>query len=236
MSPNNLTLQRLLITIYLFIGLLVPGSTLLLANKRKWAFAVPLLGVLWVGLISWTRWVITPTGFMVLLVGLCFLHMLSYVLSLNMWAKQNTTHLNNKIWGMFIFLCLLNLGIVVSCHSNKDKWFGFAFYHIPSKSMSPTLRTGDIVLIDSWTYLKQPPQVNDILITKREKNSLVLAKRLTKTRTNKNKTELFIEGDNQNRSVDSRRFGWIRDEYLIGRVEFVWFSFRETNRLFMPAN
>jgi type IV secretory pathway protease TraF len=64
---------------------------------------------------------------------------------------------------------------------------------------------------------------------------MVLVKRLTKIRTKQNQTELFIEGDNQNRSIDSRRFGWVSDDYLIGKVEFVWFSFLELNRLLVAV-
>ncbi len=101
--------------------------------------------------------------------------------------------------------------------------------------MSPTLQTGDITLIDTWTYNDQSPQVNDILIVKRSANSIVLAKRLTKTRLNNGQTQLFIEGDNQNRSVDSRRFGWISDDYLIGKVRFVWFSFMDCCHYLVPV-
>ena len=206
---------------------------MLLANKNKWAYAVPLLGVIWVGLLSWTRWVITPTGFLVILFGLFVLHALSYALGLKIGLKQNGITPNIKKWGALVLLCCLNIGIVVSCHLYKDKWFGFAFYHIPSESMSPTLQTGDIALIDTWVYQDQPPQVNDILTVKRSANSMVLVKRLTKIRSDQNQTELFIEGDNQNRSVDSRRFGWIPDDYLIGKVKFVWFSFRNIERNFV---
>jgi signal peptidase I len=230
MPLKHIILQRLLLSIYLLIGLLIPGSSLLLANKNKWAFGTPLLGVMWVSLLSCTRWVITPTGFMVMLVGLLVLHLFSYALGLKIGIKQNDITPSLKTWGAFVLLCLLNIGIVVSCHLYKDKWFGFAIYHIPSESMSPTLQTGDIAFIDTWAYQERSPQINDILIVKRSANSMVLVKRLTKIRTDKNQMELFIEGDNQNRSVDSRRFGWVSDDYLIGKVKFVWFSFRGFGR------
>jgi type IV secretory pathway protease TraF len=65
---------------------------------------------------------------------------------------------------------------------------------------------------------------------------MVLVKRLTKIRTKQNQTELFIEGDNQNRSIDSRRLGWVSNDYLIGKVKFVWFSFAEGGRLFLNTS
>jgi nickel-type superoxide dismutase maturation protease len=180
--------------------------------------------------------VVTPTGFLVMLVGLLALHVFSYTLVLKIGIKQNDITPSLKTWAALVLLCCLNIGIVLSCHLYKDKWFGFAFYHIPSESMSPTLQTGDVVFIDTWVYQDQAPLINDILIIKRSANSMVLVKRLTKIRTDQNQMELFIEGDNQNRSVDSRRFGWVSDNYLIGKVEFVWFSFGNLERYFVTVD
>ncbi len=220
----------------MLIGAFIPGSSLILANKNKWAFTVPLLGMIWVGLLSSTRWVITPTGLTVMLLGLCTLHVLSYTLGLKNKIIKNNITLNLKKWGVLILLCSLNIGIVLSCHLYKDKWFGFAFYYIPSASMSPTLQTGDIAMVDTWIYQEQSPQINDILVVKQSESSMVLAKRLTKIRSEQNQTELFIKGDNQNRSVDSRHFGWISDDYLIGKIKFIWFSFKYFERHTLPVH
>jgi hypothetical protein len=48
----------------------------------------------------------------------------------------------------------------------------------------------------------------------------------------KQSLEIFVEGDNKNRSVDSRRFGWLSGDLLIAKVKFVWFSFQEKERIF----
>ena len=236
MLLKNLRFSRLLLSIYLLVGILIPGGNLVLANRKLLALAVPVMGLVWVYLLSLTRLIITPTGFMMMLTGLGVLHVLSYSAGLKYGLKKVDITPGLKTWGAFVLLCLLNAGIVLSCHSYKDSWFGFAFYHIPSESMSPTLQTGDVILIDTWAYYDHPPQENDILIVKRSANSMVLVKRLTIIRTEQNQTELFIEGDNQKRSVDSRRFGWISDDYLIGKVKFVWFSFRGLNRNFSQTH
>lgn len=217
------------------IAIFIPGSALLLVRKNKLAFSIPIIGLVWVALISWSRWVISPTGFMIMLIGLFALHGLSYGLALKSGLKQNYTPIY-KVLNVFTLLVLLNASIIVTSHLYKDSWFGFAFYHIPSVSMSPTLEKGDVTLIDTWVYKNQAPQVSDIIIVKRSENSLVLAKRVTQTQIKNNKTELFIEGDNKQRSIDSRRFSWITSGYLIGKVELVWFSFSNIQRLYLTVS
>lgn len=64
--------------------------------------------------------------------------------------------------------------------------------------MSPALKPGDIVIVDTWVYNNNQPKINDILIMRRTKKSTILAKRLTNIHVKKDKTELFIEGDNKN--------------------------------------
>jgi type IV secretory pathway protease TraF len=228
MPPKQIILQHLFFSIYLLIGVIIPGSSFLLVNKNKWAFAVPLLGVMWVALLSWSRWVITPTGFAVMLAGLGLLHIASYALGWYLKPKAVTPNVKHGL--ALVALFMLNTSIALGSHLYKDPWFGFAFYHIPSDSMSPALETGDVVMVDTWQYRHNEAQQNDIVIIQRTASSMVLAKRITNIRKQEGKTELFIEGDNPHRSVDSRRFGWVADDFLIGKVRFVWFSFKDLER------
>ena len=208
---------------------------MLLAGRYKLGFSVPLLGLLWVTVLSWSRVVIESEGFIALIVGLLTLHLISYTAGVILSIRSSVTIPWLKTLGLFALLCTLNIGITLSSHLYKDQWFGFAFYHIPSESMNPTLQTGDVALIDTWAYENQLALANDIIIVKRTGKSMVLAKRLTKTRNRNEEIELFIAGDNLNNSIDSRRFGWITDNYIIGKVQFVWFSFSDAQRYFLTV-
>lgn len=129
---------------------------------------------------------------------------------------------------MFAVLLIgANLSIMILSHLHKARIYGFAFYHIPSVSMTPTLLPGDIILIDTWLTKTQSAKIGDILVFKQNDKSVVMVKRVRDIRQTGSDQEYFMTGDNQQRSTDSRSFGWITQDKLIGKVKFVWFSFRE---------
>jgi len=224
-------MQRLHLLVYFLLSLFIPGGCLLL-SKARWhvAFFIPIIGLIWVIVLSLSRVVVTPMGFMALLIGLLILHMASYLTGLAKFRRQDAITDHIKRYSILALLCGLNIAIALGCHWNKDRWFGFAFYHIPSSSMTPTLRPGDVVLVDTWIYRKHTPKISDILVVKRTKESMVLVKRLTNLRTVNAQLQLYIEGDNKNRSVDSRRFGWLVGDHVIAKTEFVWISLSNHDR------
>lgn len=188
-------------------------------------------------MLSVSRLVVEPHGFLLLLVGLVGLHVVTYIIGL--WLinyrqpSSPSKHHPTKTIATLVILIVMNIGITVSSHIYKAQWFGFAFYHIPSPSMAPTLLVGDVVMVDTWLYKNEQPEVGDVVVIKRSKNSLVMAKRVAHINiVDKSETKLFLQGDNINQSIDSRRFGWVSNEYLIGKINFVWFSFKKVDRFF----
>ena len=207
----------------LIFSLFLPGGSLVFAGLYKTATTIPLIGVLWVFLCSYFRWVITPEGFVLMLCGLLTLHVSSFLFGL---VKALSFNNKGSLFNNFslIILFTLNLVITFACHQHKAKLFGFAFYHIPSVSMQPTLQVGDVIVVDTWN---KKVNIQDIVVTKITAKSLVLVKRVSNTQKGSNGKELFILGDNRHRSTDSRKFGWIPAHYLIGKVQFIWFNFKK---------
>jgi|GEM_PF-6736087 len=54
---------------------------------------------------------------------------------------------------------------------------GYQIYHIPSKSMAPTLNPGDYVLVDLWRYKNKPALKDEIVVFKHPYKNKIYIKR-----------------------------------------------------------
>lgn len=85
--------------------------------------------------------------------------------------------------------------------------------------MLPTLKPGDMVLVNRMSYLFLSPKINDIVAVKDPREGKVLIKRIMKIEGK----SYFVQGDNKNASTDSRVFGMIGRINIIGKVTDVKF-------------
>jgi len=80
-------------------------------------------------------------------------------------------------------------------------------------SMEPTLRGNQVVIASSFPYFFGNPSISDVVVLQHEK---CIIKRIAKIKENK----IFVVGDNISKSTDSRSFGWIDKNKIIGKVIF----------------
>lgn len=76
--------------------------------------------------------------------------------------------------------------------------------------MSPYLNSGDLVIILRTKNVKK----NDVVVFERNKDYYI--KRVSKAESEK----YFLEGDNKKESIDSKKFGWISKQQIIGKVVY----------------
>ncbi len=81
--------------------------------------------------------------------------------------------------------------------------------------MSPALKPGNFVLAERLTYLLRPPKVNEIIVFRKIDKFFI--KRISQVL----EEEVFVLGDNRFKSTDSRQFGWIKRDAIIGRVFYI---------------
>lgn len=77
--------------------------------------------------------------------------------------------------------------------------------------MVPGLQPGQDILSFNWFY---KPEVGDLVVIK--KNGKEMIKRVSKILDRKNL--IFVTGDNANESTDSRHFGPVSMDQIVGRV------------------
>ena len=91
-------------------------------------------------------------------------------------------------------------------------------FRVTGVSMLPTLRDGQVVLIDRNAYRQQAPRVGDVVVAQHPFQSDVkVIKRITAVTEN---GRFHLQGDNPHslESTDSRSFGPISENAILGRV------------------
>ncbi|TLZ69183.1 MAG: nickel-type superoxide dismutase maturation protease [Methanobacteriota archaeon] len=88
-------------------------------------------------------------------------------------------------------------------------------FRVEDDSMRPTLAPGDYVVVNRWAYRLRRPAAGDIVVVRDPKApERFLVKRIFDV----NRSRIEVVGDNEGRSRDSRTFGPIPLEEVIGKV------------------
>jgi nickel-type superoxide dismutase maturation protease len=82
---------------------------------------------------------------------------------------------------------------------------------VKGHSMEPALKHNQIVVASSLPYFFGKPQAGDIVVLSHGK---CIIKRIINVKEN----EIFVVGDNDKESTDSRNFGWLNKRKIIGKV------------------
>lgn len=93
--------------------------------------------------------------------------------------------------------------------------FPLARYKVYGDSMIPTLKEGHEVICYRWAYSKEKlPKVGDIVVAKIK--DIEIVKRVQFVRED----SVYLRGDNEKESTDSRNFGWINLRQIVGKA--IW--------------
>ena len=80
--------------------------------------------------------------------------------------------------------------------------------------MEPAFKEGKTLFVSSIPFLFQKPKVGDAVVVKDPRDGRLLLKRITKIENGK----FFVAGDNTKSSTDSRIFGVISKNHILGKV------------------
>jgi nickel-type superoxide dismutase maturation protease len=82
--------------------------------------------------------------------------------------------------------------------------------------MEPTLREGDQVIASPLPYLLGRPSVGDLVVLRHPFENRFLVKRISRV----DGPQISLMGDNKQLSTDSRDFGSVSADHIVGKVLF----------------
>lgn len=91
-----------------------------------------------------------------------------------------------------------------------------ARFKVKDRSMEPTLNEGSHVLVNRLAYRRRVPQVGDVIVLRHPREDVFLVKRVERLEGDR----VYVVGDSGEHSVDSRSFGPVRRELIVGKVLF----------------
>jgi signal peptidase I len=175
------------------------------------------------------RSIFEPSVIQSYLIFVFLIYVFSTVVCIPLKPIKKTPWRNGIISTLFAAICLsgLTAGFIT-----KDKWLGVHIYFVPSMSMYPTLKPGEFILVDTWQYQTSQPEERDVVVFQHPQQQW-LVKRIglwPENELNK-KDQFYLLGDNTNASQDSRHFGGIEKDHIIGKVKLVLLGINQHHQL-----
>lgn len=93
--------------------------------------------------------------------------------------------------------------------------FPIVRFRVDDRSMEPTLAAGDFVLVNTWSYKLHGPAKGDLVVVR---DPQAPARYLVKRIADLSVSGAYVVGDNETLSRDSRAFGRVPRDLIVGRV------------------
>jgi signal peptidase I len=93
-----------------------------------------------------------------------------------------------------------------------------SYFRVFDHSMQPFCQEGDFVVTQTMSY---PLQVGHVVVFKHPLEDVLLLKRIQWIKEDQGKLFYWVQGDNQRDSRDSRSFGWIEKESILGKAQVI---------------
>jgi nickel-type superoxide dismutase maturation protease len=114
---------------------------------------------------------------------------------------------------ILVVTVLLTAALVWSIHELPA-----ALHTVSGDSMLPTVKSGQVVVVNRFAYLASKPAIGDVLVFRYPGSRRLMVKRVFQIIEG---PRYIMVGDNQGESFDSRHFGSLDLDSIVGRVEFL---------------
>lgn len=212
-------------------NLMIPGMGLIQLGRWRLACLLQLVLLTLTLILCWSRWVFEPIAIQVFGGLVAVLYVFSTGLCLKSPVPSPVKPVRLLLFsGLFM---LVSLTSFASGFIFKQHWLGVHIYFVPSMSMHPTLKPGQFIVVDTWAYQDKTPELNDVIVFQNVNKEQWLVKRIAQWPDGKLQINnlWYVLGDNHNASRDSRQFGGIRTDQLVGQVKLVLLGIDQQHRL-----
>ena len=97
-----------------------------------------------------------------------------------------------------------------------------SYFIVRGHSMEPLCREGDFCIGEKFSFLLSRPTVGQIVLLSHPlEKGLTLLKRIVKSKREEDTWLYWVEGDNVSASSDSRSFGWVPKQNIIGQARVI---------------
>ncbi len=103
---------------------------------------------------------------------------------------------------------------------------GLRLVEVVGKSMEPTLKNGELVIVKKATIIRQSDIIFIAVFGKKLIKRVKKIKTLTEEQVDlcslaeKEPYYVYLTGDNPNNSWDSRKFGYVSTQFILGKVVY----------------
>lgn len=108
-----------------------------------------------------------------------------------------------------VLLCVLLWALTV---------FPAALHTVYGTSMYPRIQPGQVIIVNRYAYLFTQPEIDDVLVFIQPDSNRLMIKRVSAIADG---PVYYVTGDNRRESLDSRHFGVLTRDAIIGRVELL---------------
>lgn len=95
------------------------------------------------------------------------------------------------------------------------------YFIVRGQSMEPLCKEGDFVLLDKLSYRLFRPKRGDVVVLRHPQGEKLLLKYIVGEQARSDRLFFWVEGVNKEGSSDSRTFGWIPRELILGKAIIV---------------
>ena len=132
-------------------------------------------------LFAWTRLLVSTTtaywtcvSVMFLVYGTALIH--PAVLAET--SRYAVSKRYNKWWFYLVWIVVIGAASFALTR-NREQVFGYGTFRVPSVSMSPTVESGDFIIVDTWRYRAHTPTRGELVVFERgDASGIVYVKRI----------------------------------------------------------